>query len=48
MKTKAKAKPKKKNPADTTMRNINALKKRVAKMESLIDALYEYVIGMKK
>ena len=30
---------KKKNPADTTMRNINALKKKVAKLESDIKKL---------
>lgn len=32
-KKQTKAKAKKRNPADTTMRNINALKKRVKKLE---------------
>ena len=31
--TKTKAKAKKRNPSDATMRNINALKKRVKKLE---------------
>ena len=43
MKTK---KPKKRNPADTTMRNINALKKRVERLEKLAEVLCSKFDGL--
>lgn len=37
------AKKRKKNPNDTTFRNINALKRRVEKLERIINALARLV-----
>lgn len=42
MKTK---KPKKRNPTDATFRNINALKKRVSKLEKEVKDLYARLLG---
>lgn len=50
MKAKKQTKPeaKKRNPQDATMRNINALKKRVARLEQWLEALTLDIAGDKK
>lgn len=49
-KTKAKSKAKKRNPHDATLRNINSLKRRVAKLEKSVTSLQmvNYIIGRYK
>lgn len=39
---KPKKKAKKRNPTDATMRNINALKRRVRKLERLVEHLLKH------
>jgi hypothetical protein len=39
-------KPKKRNPQDATLRNLSALKKRVAKLEAIVaDKWLEYIVA---